>query len=140
MSEEVPAWGARYVKREAPNKGRIVTVTRVWKDDAGCTAVAYEWQEKVGESFSACSLNVFHRTYRAEGVGGNARDQIMALAFRGTYEGKAQDVREAMDAYAHELAEKQRAWDGPSMTMAGRTMVPLGMLTDLIDPEASDGG
>lgn len=37
--------------------------------------------------------------------------------------------------YAHELAEKQRAFDGPSITMAGRTMVPLDMLTDLIDPK-----
>jgi hypothetical protein len=39
--------------------------------------------------------------------------------------------------YAHELAEKQRAWDGPSLTMTGWTMVPLHMLADLIDPEVS---
>lgn len=44
-------------------------------------------------------------------------------------------MEELVDAFAHELAEEQRAWDGPSMTMAGRTMVPLDMLADLIDPE-----
>lgn len=43
--------------------------------------------------------------------------------------------------HAHELAEKQRAFSGPSMTMAGNTMVPLDLITNLIDPEvSSDGG
>jgi hypothetical protein len=47
-------------------------------------------------------------------------------------------VEQALKTYAHELAEKQRAFRGPSMTMAGRTMVPLEMITDLIDPEVSE--
>lgn len=38
---------------------------------------------------------------------------------------------------AHELAEKQRAFSGPSMTLAGNTMVPLDLITNLIDPEVS---
>jgi hypothetical protein len=48
-------------------------------------------------------------------------------------------VDHLLDAYAHELAEKQRAFDGPSMTMAGNRMVPLDLITALIDPEVSNG-
>lgn len=35
-------------------------------------------------------------------------------------------------------AAKIRAFDGPSITMAGNRMVPLDMITALIDPEVSD--
>jgi hypothetical protein len=38
----------------------------------------------------------------------SARDVIMHVAFRETYEGKARDLRDAMDAFAHELAEETR--------------------------------
>jgi hypothetical protein len=77
MSAEVPAVGAKYVKRDAPDQGRVVTVTRVWKDDDGRTAVAYEWRDdKPGHNFSACPLGVFQRTYRPEGEGASAREEI----------------------------------------------------------------
>ncbi|CAL9530092.1 zinc finger domain-containing protein [Streptomyces sp. enrichment culture] len=59
-----PAEGDQYIKREAPDEGRVVTVERVWTADDGHTAVAYEWRDdKPGQSFSACPLDVFHRTY-----------------------------------------------------------------------------
>ncbi|CAM3741363.1 MULTISPECIES: hypothetical protein [Streptomyces] len=67
MSEQPvePTVGDRYVKRTAPEHGRIVTVTRVWTADDGHTAVAYEWRDdKPGRCGSACPLAVFHRTYR----------------------------------------------------------------------------
>ncbi|GAA5056349.1 hypothetical protein [Streptomyces similanensis] len=61
----IPAAGDRYVKRTEPDVGRIVTVTSVWTDEAGRTAVAYEWRDdKPGECGSACPLDVFERTYR----------------------------------------------------------------------------
>jgi hypothetical protein len=50
----VPAVRDRYVKRAAPDAGRIVTVTRVWKADDGHIAVAYQWRDnRPGESGSA---------------------------------------------------------------------------------------
>jgi hypothetical protein len=61
---DVPTVGDRYVKCAAPDAGRIVTVNRVWKADDGHTAVAYQWRDnRPGQSGSACSLDVFHRTY-----------------------------------------------------------------------------
>ncbi|MCX5266066.1 hypothetical protein [Streptomyces sp. NBC_00199] len=56
---------ARYIKRAAPDAGRIVTVNRVWTADDGHTAVAYEWGDR-GQCGSACPLDVFHRTYEPE--------------------------------------------------------------------------
>lgn len=62
-----PVVGDRYVKRAAPDQGRVVTVNRVWTADDGHTAVAYEWDEpRVSYAGSACPLDVFHRTYAAE--------------------------------------------------------------------------
>ncbi|MDT0432780.1 hypothetical protein [Streptomyces salyersiae] len=62
----VPAVGDRYVKRNAPDAGRIVTVNRVWTAEAGHTAVAYEWPDpRASYAGSACPLDVFTRTYRA---------------------------------------------------------------------------
>jgi hypothetical protein len=70
VSEKTPAEGDRYVKRVAPDEGRIVTVSRVWTAEDGHTAVAYDWRDdKPGQSFSACSLTVFHRTYLPEEQG-----------------------------------------------------------------------
>jgi hypothetical protein len=77
-----------------------------------------------------------------------SRDVLMGLAFRaanrGAYEGLADDMRKAMDAYAHELAEKIRNDEGP----LGRGLI-IGPFwgddrdreyaADLIDPEASNG-
>ncbi|MCZ9350744.1 hypothetical protein NGM36_13200 [Streptomyces mutabilis] len=60
-----PAVGDRYVKRDAPDADRIVTVSRVWTADDGHTAVSYEWRDR-GQCMSACPLNVFHRTYEAQ--------------------------------------------------------------------------
>ena len=60
-----PTVGDRYVKRTAPEHGRIVTVTRVWTADDGHTAVAYEWHDpRASYAGSACPLDVFERTYR----------------------------------------------------------------------------
>ncbi|AGK80421.1 hypothetical protein SFUL_5533 [Streptomyces microflavus DSM 40593] len=62
-----PKVGDRYEKRAAPDAGRIVTVSRVWAADSGRTAVAYDWRDdKPGECGSACPIDVFHRTYKAE--------------------------------------------------------------------------
>ncbi|MFI6860163.1 hypothetical protein ACIBKZ_09655 [Streptomyces sp. NPDC050421] len=62
-----PTVGAQYVKRTAPDTGRIVTVSRVWEPKPGHTAVAYDWtDDKPGKCGSACPLDVFHRTYRPE--------------------------------------------------------------------------
>ncbi|MFF0894718.1 hypothetical protein [Streptomyces sp. NPDC003278] len=62
-----PAVGDRYVKRAAPDAGRIVTVNRVWTADNGHTAVAYEWPDpRASYAGSACPLDVFRRTYRPE--------------------------------------------------------------------------
>jgi hypothetical protein len=58
----VPTVGNRYVKRAAPDAGRIVAVTNVWKAHDGHIAVAYEWGDH-GQCGSACPLDVFHRTY-----------------------------------------------------------------------------
>ena len=67
-TSRTPAEGDRYVKRAAPDSGRVVTVTRVWAADDGHTAVAYSWRDdKPGECGSACNLDVFHRTYAAAG-------------------------------------------------------------------------
>lgn len=49
-------------------------------------------------------------------------------------------LSEVMPLHAHELAEKQRAFDGPSITMAGNRMVPLNLITAVIDPEVSSNG
>lgn len=43
-----------------------------------------------------------------------------------------------IDDFAHALANRQRAWEGPGMTMTGRLMVPLEMLADSIDPYRKD--
>lgn len=68
----VPAVGDRYVHR---TEARTVTVTSVWTDDDGHTAVAYEWRDdKPGTSGSACPLDVFHRTYRPEATKPTAAD------------------------------------------------------------------
>ncbi|MFJ3867887.1 hypothetical protein [Streptomyces nigra] len=62
-----PTLGARYVKRAAPDAGRIITVNRVWTAEDGHTAVAYEWRDpRASYAGSACPLDVFHRTYAAE--------------------------------------------------------------------------
>jgi hypothetical protein len=62
-----PAVGDRYVKRDAPDQGRVVTVNRVWAADDGHTAVAYEWPDPhASYAGSACPLDVFHRTYTVE--------------------------------------------------------------------------
>ncbi|MFD8611053.1 hypothetical protein [Streptomyces sp. NPDC059631] len=58
-----PAEGDRYVKRTEPDAGRIVTVTSVWTDEDGHTAVAYTWRDG-GQCGSACPLDVFQRGYR----------------------------------------------------------------------------
>ncbi|MER7697015.1 hypothetical protein [Streptomyces sp. NPDC096095] len=59
----VPAVGDRYVSR---NVARTVTVSRVWKADAGYTAVAYQWHDdRPGQCGSACPVDVFHREYEA---------------------------------------------------------------------------
>jgi hypothetical protein len=59
-----PAEGEQYVKREAPDKGRVVTVKHVWAADDGHLAVSYSWDEpRVSYAGSACPLDVFHRTY-----------------------------------------------------------------------------
>lgn len=50
--------------------------------------------------------------------------------------GKA--LAEVRADHARELTAKQRAYDGPSVTMAGNCMVPLDMITALIDPEVSE--
>jgi hypothetical protein len=60
-----PAEGDQYIKRADPDEGRVVTVERVWTAPDGHTAVAYQWtDDKPGQSFSACPLDVFRRTYR----------------------------------------------------------------------------
>ncbi|WP_405204822.1 hypothetical protein OG795_15320 [[Kitasatospora] papulosa] len=60
-----PAEGDRYVKRAAPDEGRVVTVERVWKAADGHTAVAYKWHDpRASYAGSACPLDVFRRTYR----------------------------------------------------------------------------
>ncbi|MGC5398059.1 hypothetical protein ACPXCP_20285 [Streptomyces sp. DT20] len=62
-----PALDDRYVKRNAPDAGRIVTVNRVWTAANGHTAVAYEWDDpRASYAGSACPLDVFTRTYRPE--------------------------------------------------------------------------
>ncbi|MFI7563822.1 hypothetical protein ACIBVM_18530 [[Kitasatospora] papulosa] len=64
----MPAVGDRYVKRDEPDAGRIVTVNRVWNPPADDQpAVAYEWPDpRASYAGSACRLDVFRRTYRAE--------------------------------------------------------------------------
>lgn len=136
MSAEVPELRARYVKREAPDKGRVVTVTRIWEADDGHTAVACEWYEKPkdrGKVYSACPLDVFERTYRPEGAG--ARDRLWAL-----YQtpDTASAFGEALDAYAHELAEKIRSQDPVEAALAGQDAWRIA--ADLIDPEVSNDG
>lgn len=62
-----PPVGARYVKRDGPDAGRVVTVTRVWVADDGHTAVAYSWRDdRPGQCGSACPLDVFERAYVPE--------------------------------------------------------------------------
>ena len=59
-----PAEGDKYVKRAAPDEGRVVTVENVWTADDGHTAVAYKWHDpRSSYAGSACPLDVFHRTY-----------------------------------------------------------------------------
>lgn len=59
-----PAVGDRYVKRAAPDAGRVITVNNVWTADDGHTGVAYEWDDpRASYAGSACPLDVFHRTY-----------------------------------------------------------------------------
>lgn len=63
----VPAVRDRYVKRNAPDAGRIVTVNRAWTAEAGHTAVAYGWPDpRASYAGSACPLDVFRREYRPE--------------------------------------------------------------------------
>lgn len=63
----VPAVGDRYVSTDPGKPGRTVTVTRVWTDGDGHTAVAYEWRDdKPGTAGSACPLGVFLGTYQPE--------------------------------------------------------------------------
>jgi NTP pyrophosphatase (non-canonical NTP hydrolase) len=58
-----PAVGQRYTSRTDP--ARIVTVTRVWTDDGGRTAVAFDWRDdKPGQRGSALPLGVFLGTYK----------------------------------------------------------------------------
>lgn len=75
MSEQpIPAKGDRYVKRAAPDEGRVITVNRVWIADDGHTAVAYEWDDpRASYAGSACPLDVFHRTYAAEPIASNGQ-------------------------------------------------------------------
>lgn len=64
----MPAVGDRYVKRDEPDAGRIVTVSRVWNPPAqDQPAIAYDWtDDKPGQCGSACRLDMFRRAYRAE--------------------------------------------------------------------------
>jgi len=68
------------------------------------------------------------RAYALRGVKISQNDYAAVVA--DAYEDIARKV-------AHELAEKQRTYDGPSMTMGGNRMVSLELITDLIDPEVS---
>lgn len=67
----------------------------------------------------------------------SARDKIMAIAFTDTYTGKAQAMREAMDAYAHELAEKQRAVVKDHEERGFASDLTPSKLIAVIDPEVS---
>lgn len=59
----MPAVGDRYTSPD----GTVVTVNRVWNADDGHTSVAYEWHDpRASYAGSACPLDVFRRTYRAE--------------------------------------------------------------------------
>lgn len=146
MSAEVPAVGARYVKRHAPDQGRIVTVNRVWEAEDGHVAVAYEWRDdKSGLSFSACPLDVFQRTYRPEtgmSICMSARERLFAVACD-DMPVTSDEVNEAIDAYAHELAERQRAWAGQIGAFRSEEMrlraEGLRMGADRIDPEVANG-
>lgn len=143
MSEKTPVEGDRYVKRAAPDEGRIVTVSRVWTAEDGHTAVAYDWRDdKPGQSFSACSLTVFHRKYLPEGAGVSAREELFNELRQWMHEGEA---RELINAYAHELAEKVMALRANVPDLKARQLFKDGydaalMVAALeIDPEVSSG-
>jgi hypothetical protein len=113
MPECPPTVGERYVRSIAPDAGRVVTVTRVWVADDGHTAVAYEWRDdKPGQCFSACPLEVFRRTYRAELVDEEAAlfEELWSMEYRITGDKpKAQAfAREFLNRHAHALAERAR--------------------------------
>ncbi|MFF3363572.1 hypothetical protein [Streptomyces misionensis] len=133
MSESeliAPSMGDKFVKREEPDKGRVVTVSRVWTDDDGCTAVAYDWTDnKPGWCGSACPLDVFQRTYRVVSDGLSAREKLI----RSVYSRLSQNqMEELVDAYAHELAEKIRSAGCQEINWCG---CPIA--ANLIDPEVT---
>ncbi|MFF5471058.1 hypothetical protein [Streptomyces achromogenes] len=139
----VPAVDDRYVKRDAPDKGRVVTVTRVWKAGDGHTAVAYDWtDDKPGRCGSACPLDVFHRTYQTEGASESAREALI----RSVYSKLSQNQMEKLvDAYAHELAEQQRTFadqEDAHLETTSAAVYVQGVRdgADLIDPEVSSDG
>jgi hypothetical protein len=130
---KTPAVGDRYVKRAAPDEGRIVTVTRVWKGDDGHTAVAYEWDDdRPDQCFNACPLDVFQRTYQVEGAELSARDNVRKWMI-------ADNADELLDAYAHELAEKIRKYADDRFDVGVHNQWHEGAHdgADEIDPEVS---
>lgn len=138
MSGETPSKGDRYVKRHAPDEGRVITVTRTWEAEDGHTAVAYEWEDR-GKAYSACPLDVFHRTYRIRGgvtAAEAIHNRIHGEGYCSPPCGLCLEVSDLLEGHAHELAEKQRAaiakTDDP-VFYAGEA----GWLADLIDPEVS---
>jgi hypothetical protein len=142
VSAGAPAKGDRYVKRHAPDEGRIITVTRTWKAEDGHTAVAYEWEDR-GTVYSACPLDVFHRTYRVRGgvtAAEAIHNRIHGEGYCSPPCGLCREVEDLIDAYAHELAEKQRAAEAQWRQNGYEGTRPKGWLIDLIDPEVSTDG
>lgn len=118
-----PAVGARYVKRAAPDAGRIVTINSVWTAEDGHTAVAYEWRDdKPGQCGSACPLDVFHRTYEAQQPAN-------------VEEAPADTIRR----YARRLAAIERLCSGHPGYHTITVKAVLGALGEDVDDEAHDG-
>lgn len=139
MSGETPSKGDRYVKRHAPDEGRVITVTRTWEAEDGHTAVAYEWEDR-GKAYSACPLDVFHRTYRVRGgvtAAEAIHNRIHGEGYCSPPCGLCMEVIDLLEGYAHELAEKVRN-SNPDRTPDWSDGVDWA--ADLIDPEVSTDG
>jgi hypothetical protein len=139
MSGETPSKGDRYVKRHAPDEGRVITVTRIWEAEDGHTAVAYEWEDR-GTVYSACPLDVFRRTYRVRGgvtAAGAIHNRIHGEGYCSPPCGLCQEVSDLLEDHAHELAEKIRnAYSGEGPEEHHWIQNPFDA-ADLIDPEVS---
>ncbi|QHF97919.1 hypothetical protein DEH18_33355 [Streptomyces sp. NHF165] len=117
----VPAEGDRYVKRYAPDAGRIVTVTRVWAARDGHTAIAYRWHDpRASDTGSACPLGVFHHEHRAVHAGSPAAprrptastitdDQLDRLHKQRDFFAHAAERAEAALDRVRDLAHRMRA-------------------------------